>query len=63
MKKYDRASNACLTIPTVNPCNNFIIDYLLRSKIKADKQVSTKYYMYNLAIESVRKYPLPLVCS
>lgn len=50
-------------MPTVNPCNNFIIDYLIRNKIKADKQVTNKYYMYNLAIESVKKYPLPLICE
>lgn len=48
---------------TVNPCNNFIIDYLMRTKIKSDKQVCSRYYMYNLAIESVRKYPLPLICE
>lgn len=62
-ERYDRSSIVGLTMTTVNPCNNFIIDYLIRTKIKSDKQVSTKYYMYNLAIESVRKYPLPLICE
>lgn len=50
MERYDRSSVVGLTMTTVNPCNNFIIDYLIRNKIKADKQVSNKYYMYNLAI-------------
>jgi len=47
----------------VNPCNDFIVDYLIRNKIKSDKQVLTKSYLYNLAIEAVRKYPLPLICE
>jgi hypothetical protein len=50
MERYDRNSIVGLSMPTVNPCNNFIIDYLIRTKIKSDKQVSSKYYMYNLAI-------------
>lgn len=35
----------------------------MRNKIKSDKQVLCKSYLYNLAIEAVRKYPLPLICE
>lgn len=63
MKPGTKSRKLGLTIPTVNPCNDFIVDYLLRNKIKSDKQILCKSYLYNLAIESVRKYPLPLICQ
>ena len=47
---------------TANPCNEFIVEFLVRSKIKVDKQGLNQYYCYNLAIESVKKYPLPIIC-
>lgn len=50
MKPGTKSRKLCLEIPTVNPCNDFIIDYLIRNKIKSDKQVLTKSYLYNLAI-------------
>lgn len=62
MKRGTKTRTLGLTLSTVNPCNNFIVDFLLRNKIKSDKQILCKSYLYNLAIESVRKYPLPLIC-
>jgi hypothetical protein len=47
---------------TVNPCNDFLIDFLIASKLKAERQGIGKHTTYNLAIESVRKYPLPIIC-
>lgn len=61
-RKYDRHSLTGLTMKTANPCNDFIIDYLMRNKIKSSQKVFTnQVYMYNWAIESVRKYPMPLL--
>jgi hypothetical protein len=34
---------------------------LIRNKVKSDKQVLCKSFLYNLAIEAVRKYPLPII--
>jgi hypothetical protein len=48
---------------TVNPCNDFLIDFLIASKLKAERQGIGKHTTYNLAIESVRKYPLPIICE
>jgi hypothetical protein len=47
---------------TVNPCNEFIIETLLRWKVNVEKQGLNQFYTYNLAVESVRKYPLPILC-
>ena len=50
MKPGTKSRKLGLEIPTVNPCNDFIIDYLIRNKIKSDKQVLCKSFLYNLAI-------------
>lgn len=62
MSPYDRNSKAGLTMVTVNPCNQFIIEILLRWKVKVEKQGLNQFYTYNLAIEAIRKYPLPILC-
>jgi hypothetical protein len=61
MKPGTKTRRLCLEIPTVNPCNDFIVDYLIRNKVKSDKQALCKSFLYNLAIEAVRKYPLPII--
>lgn len=48
---------------TVNPCNDFLVDFLIASKLKSEKQGIGKFTTYNLAIQSVRKYPLPIICQ
>lgn len=59
---YDRNSRLGLKLLTVNPCNQFIIESLIRWKINVEKKGLNQFYTYNLSIESVRKYPLPILC-
>ena len=49
-KPYDRHSRDWIRLETVNPCNTFIVEFLIRCKIRMDKQRSSQFYCYNLAI-------------
>lgn len=47
-----------------NPCNEFLIIYLLNSrKRNCHSAKDFKFFMYGKAIESIRKYPLPIICE
>lgn len=59
---YDRNSRLGLKMLTVNPCNQFIIEALLRWKVNTEKKGLNQFYTYNLSIEAVRKYPMPILC-
>ena len=50
IERYDRCSTAGLEMKTCNAANDFIIEYLMRSKINSEMYGSTKIYLYNLAI-------------
>ena len=50
-------------ISTRNPCNEFIVDHLLKIKIAAKKSGNDrKNAIYGSAIMSIKRYPLPLIC-
>jgi hypothetical protein len=45
-----------------NLCNQFLIDYLGRKKAMMDRQgMQRKGLVYQSAMASIRKYPLPLI--
>ena len=48
--KIDLKSTNGLYMTTVNPCNDFLIDFLIASKLKSEKQGIGKFTTYNLAI-------------
>jgi hypothetical protein len=50
------------TLKTSNLCNEFLITYLTKKKNQCDKLgMEKKGYVYNTAITSIKKYPLPII--
>ena len=53
-----------IIVGTVNPCNEFLVRHLIKLRGKPDKRSHDhKFFVYTTAIESVRKYPIPIICS
>lgn len=48
--KIELRSTKGLYMTTVNPCNDFLVDFMIASKLKAEKQGIGKHTTYNLAI-------------
>ena len=47
-----------------NLCNQFLIDYMGRKKAMMDRQgMQRKGLVYQSAMASIRKYPLPLISA
>ena len=53
-----------IVLNTTNPCNEFLVRHLIKLRGKSDKRTHDhKFFVYTTAIESVRKYPIPIICS
>lgn len=64
-KGHNRTALCCKS-----PCNEFLVFQLLsmrnmetRNKGFMSKQPNHKFQVYNRVIESVRRYPMPIICE
>lgn len=50
-------------VNTRNPCNDFIVNHLFRTRQLAFKsQNQRKAAIYSHALDAVKRYPLPIIC-
>ena len=48
----------------MNPCNEFIVRYLLRLRGRPNANVHDhKFFLFSNVIVAVKKYPLPILCA
>ena len=55
---------------TRNPSNHFLVQHLILARNKGSQgrfgprdRKDHKFFMYSTAMDSIRKYPLPIVCE
>lgn len=71
MDKNTKNTKNRIALASRNPCNEFLIQFLLKLRqnygnMKMMRGKNCPYYQYlhyTRAIESIRKYPLPIICE
>jgi hypothetical protein len=49
---------------TTNLCNEFLVIYILKKKKQLEHiGMERKAMVYNMALTSIKKYPLPIICE
>ena len=51
-------------ITTKNPCNEFLVDYMIQVRKNAQKTNNDRrFIIYSVAMNSIKRYPLPIICK